>query len=60
MLGAAAEIAEPLLRIGGKADMFIDVEGMDTPPVDPAFPAQRAEKFVLRRRGGKDNAHLLL
>ena len=58
--GAAEEIAEPLRRIGGKADIFIHVEGMDAPPVDAAFPAQRAEKFVLRRRGGKDNAHLLL
>lgn len=52
------ELAEGLGRLGRNPDVFVHMEGIDTPPVDLGVREKRRQKLVLRRSGGEYDIHL--
>ena len=53
------EIAESLGRIGGKADVFVHVEGVYPPPLNALICHEGGQNLVLRGCGGKDHVDLV-
>ena len=58
--GILEERAETLGHVGGKADVFVHVIGVDARPIDVRACAESIKRFVLRRCGGENHVDFRL